>query len=436
AAAARAGCSSSGVAAATGEILIQLTIVPLFAGIYKKGAGIGPAITFLFFAPAANILALVYTGAALGGGFATARLVLSLVFSIGIGMIMALIFRKDDAARAAAPDDAFAGKGGIKKSAVLFLLLMVAGLLVGTLKLSFLTDVIAQFHVPWAGAHSFQESLHRLIPFDPAKGEEGLTLQGLALIGLLGLIGVTAWRGLGKIDRGFSRWTWAALGLIGLTLAFAALDLRPDESGLTVGITGRMLGVLATMAGLAMIAREKLETEEIQRWLSESWGFARQIFPLLIIGVFGVGVIRLFIRPEWVESVAGRNTIGGNLAGVVFGVFMYFPTLVEVPIAKMFLSLGMHRGPLIAYLMADPELSLQSILIVSTVIGRVKAWTYVAWVALFSMASGLLYGAWVDGASACRLGAGLIFFIGTLLGSLAWASRRATRRVSENERGG
>ncbi|HNC74811.1 MAG TPA: permease, partial [Elusimicrobiota bacterium] len=143
-----------------------------------------------------------------------------------------------------------------------------------------------------------------------------------------------------------------------------------------------------------------------------------------------------FIRPEWVESVAGRNTIGGNLAGVVFGVFMYFPTLVEVPIAKMFLSLGMHRGPLIAYLMADPELSLQSILIVSTVIGRVKAWTYVAWVALFSMASGLLYGAWVDGASACRLGAGLIFFIGTLLGSLAWASRRATRRVSENERGG
>ena len=71
----------------------------------------------------------------------------------------------------------------------------------------------------------------------------------------------------------------------------------------------------------------------------------------------------MFIRPEWIESLAGANTLLGNLAGVAFGVFMYFPTLVEVPIAKMFLGLGMHRGPLLAYLMADPELSLQSILI-------------------------------------------------------------------------
>ena len=85
------------------------------------------------------------------------------------------------------------------------------------------------------------------------------------------------------------------------------------------------------------------------------------------------------------DRVARRpNTLPGNLAGVVFGVFMYFPTLVEVPIARMFLSLGMHRGPLLAYLMADPELSLQSILIISAIIGRAKTWTYVGWVALFS----------------------------------------------------
>ncbi len=98
-------------------------------------------------------------------------------------------------------------------------------------------------------------------------------------------------------------------------------------------------------------------------WLWESWRFVKQIFPLLIVGVFFVGVMRVIIRPEWIEALAGQNTLLGNLAGVVFGVFMYFPTLVEVPIAKMFLSLGMHRGPLLAYLMADPELSLQSILI-------------------------------------------------------------------------
>ena len=115
--------------------------------------------------------------------------------------------------------------------------------------------------------------------------------------------------------------------------------------------------------------------------------------------MFAVGVIRVLIRPEWIEALAGQNTLLGNLAGVVFGVFMYFPTLVEVPIAKMFLSLGMHRGPLLAYLMADPELSLQSILIIATIIGRLKAWTYVGWVALFSTLAGLIYGAWVDGAS-------------------------------------
>jgi hypothetical protein len=109
---------------------------------------------------------------------------------------------------------------------------------------------------------------------------------------------------------------------------------------------------------------------------------------------------------------------------VIFGVFMYFPTLVEVPIAKMFLSLGMHRGPLLAYLMSDPELSLQSILILSAIIGRVKAWTYVGWVALFSLVSGLLYGAWVDGTSLLLILAYLAGLLAVLGVALSWAGRR------------
>ena len=93
-------------AAAAGSLLAvcSCTIVPLFAGIYKKGAGLGPAITFLFFAPAANILALVYTGGIIGPDLAVARLILSLVFGIGIGLIMALIFRADDADHERAAD--------------------------------------------------------------------------------------------------------------------------------------------------------------------------------------------------------------------------------------------------------------------------------------------------------------------------------------------
>jgi uncharacterized protein len=151
--------------------------------------------------------------------------------------------------------------------------------------------------------------------------------------------------------------------------------------------------------GIWLVARRRFEDSEIQEWLWETWRFVKQIFPLLIVGVFAVGVVRPLIRPEWIEAVAGSNTLLGNVVGVLFGVVMYFPTLVEVPIARLFLDLGMHRGPLLAYLMADPELSLQSILIISSVIGRRKAWVYVGWVALFSTLAGLLFGAWVDGAN-------------------------------------
>jgi hypothetical protein len=103
---------------------------------------------------------------------------------------------------------------------------------------------------------------------------------------------------------------------------------------------------------------------------------------------------------------------------------MYFPTLVEVPIANMFLGLGMHRGPLLAYLMADPELSLQSILITATIIGRLKAWTYVGWVALFSTLAGLIYGAWVDGVSLGLVALYLTLFLAVLAGILWFVDRR------------
>jgi len=219
-------------------------------------------------------------------------------------------------------------------------------------------------------------------------------------------------------------WTWISLGLVVLTLLVASVQLNPEVGGLNVLITGKLVGVGLTLVMIWLIGRFGLEEREVQEWLWESWRFIKQIFPLLVVGVFIVGVIRQLIRPEWIETLAGENTVLGNLAGVVFGVFMYFPTLVEVPIAKMFRSLGMHRGPLLAYLMADPELSLQSILIVSAIIGRLKAWTYVAWVALFSTLAGLIYGAWVDGASAGMILLYLATFMGILSLTLYLVSRR------------
>jgi len=176
----------------------------------------------------------------------------------------------------------------------------------------------------------------------------------------------------------------------------------------------------------------QLTENETRDFLWETWRFIKQIFPLLIVGVFSVGVIRELIKPEWIQAVAGQNTLLGNFVGVVFGVFMYFPTLVEVPIAQMFLELGMHRGPLLAYLISDPELSLQSILITASIIGRLKAWVYVGWVSLFSTVAGLLYGAWVNGTSLGLVTLYLAIFLG-LLALLVWLIERSNDKTAPVE---
>jgi len=138
---------------------------------------------------------------------------------------------------------------------------------------------------------------------------------------------------------------------------------------------------------------------------------------------------RAIVRSEWIEAVAGANTVYANLAGVAFGIVMYFPTLVEVPVAKMFLSLGMHPGPLMAYLMADPELSLQSILMTIAIIGRAKTFTYVALVAVFSTLAGLAFGAWVDGTSAWLLGGFVATFVALIAVALQALNGRSLHRA-------
>jgi uncharacterized membrane protein YraQ (UPF0718 family) len=412
--------------AAAGFLLAvcSCTVIPLFAGIYKKGAGLGPAITFLFIAPAINILALTYTGTIIGMDIAIARLVLSLAFGIGIGIIMAIMFRKDDAAHDKATDALFAGQAKMRRTALMFLLALVMLLVVGTFQIGLLKTAYFQIDLPLEGASKFQDFLTALVPFDATRGEEGVSVQGAVLIGMLALIGLSAWKGLEKIHDGFSVWTWVSTGLVGLTLLFAATGFSTSPGILSIQLTGKFFGVFLAVIVLGWLLKTRLTEDESRDTLWESWRFIKQIFPLLIAGVFVVGMIRALIRPEWIQAIAGQNSILGNLVGVVFGVFMYFPTLVEVPIAQMFLGLGMHRGPLLAYLISDPELSLQSILITATIIGRFKAWVYVLWVALFSTLAGLIYGAWVDGTQIWLVGLYLAGFLAALAGALTLINRR------------
>jgi uncharacterized membrane protein YraQ (UPF0718 family) len=403
-------------AAAAGGFVLAVcscTVMPLFSGIYRKGAGLGPAVTFLFVGPAINILALTYSGVALGADIAIARLLLSMIFGIGIGLIMALIFSRSDAAHEQAAADPFAGRASVGGRVWLFMGLLLALLLAGTLQVGLLTDPFVQLQLPLAGVERFQALLNQWVPFDATRGEEGVTVQGVVLIALLASIGLTATRGLGKVDEGYNRWTPIALGLTALTLIVASLRMPVTAGGAELQIGGRTVAVALILGGLVLAAR-RFEAYEMQEWLFETWRFVKQIFPLLVAGVFAIGALRPLIRPEWIESLAGQNTVVANFVAVLFGVVMYFPTLVEVPIARLFLDLGMHRGPLLAYLMADPELSLQSVLITSKVIGRTKALVYVGWVALFSTLAGLLFGAWVDGASAWLIAGGAVLGLALL----------------------
>lgn len=358
------------------------TILPLFAGIWKRGAGLGPAITFLFVGPAINILAITYTGAAIGFDVAISRLVLSIAFGIIIGMIMARVFRKEELTRTAelAANGVFDQNASVKSAVWVIFGLLLAVLIVGTLQVGLLTNVYAEITLPVDLTAGWATMLSTL----------NLTVQGAVLILMLVFIGITAWKGFQNIFEGFNGWTYTAIALIALTILIAAP--KEQVGSLIIGINGRLVGEAVLLAATGIVAARFFTKDELAGWVFETWKFVKQIFPLLIIGVFAAGIVKVIIPETWVRTVAGQNTILANVIGVLFGVFMYFPTLVEVPIARMFLDLGMARGPLLAYLLADPELSLQSILVLNGVMGKKKTGVYVGLVAVLSTLAGYLFG--------------------------------------------
>lgn len=372
-------------AAAFGGFVLAVcscTILPLFAGIWKRGAGLGPAVTFLFVGPAINILAITYTGAAIGFDVAVARLVLSIAFGILIGLIMAWVFRREEVERTKEmrANGVFDQTARVRPAVWAMLALLVLVLVAGTLQVDLLTKPFADLALPFTAGSALVTDLTAA----------GLSLQGAALIFMLVLIALLAWKGFEKIDNGFTGWTLAALIAIALTILIAA----PIEKAgsLALGLNGRLIAEFILVAAIGWLGAKHFTRDDLTGWIWESWKFVKQIFPLLIVGVFLAGVVKNIIPSQWVQSLAGQNTLLANFVGVVFGVFMYFPTLVEVPVAKMFLDLGMARGPLLAYLLADPELSLQSILVLNKIMGRKKVAVYVGLVAVMATTAGWIFG--------------------------------------------
>ncbi|MEZ5591948.1 MAG: permease [Gammaproteobacteria bacterium] len=344
-----------GVASVSGILLAvcSCTVLPLFGGIYRRGAGLGPAMAFLYSGPAINILAIVITAKVLGAELGLARAIGAIVFAIVIGVIMHLLYRREEASRAASqPNRAFDSNDNDRPLAdtVIFFTLMV-GMLV---------------FANWAAADS----------------------------GVWHLIYTWKWPLTALLGGGFalllvSRWGWSVGRVLALAVTVAVLALlfpRTPQLAFAVAVVG-----IATLAALQPGAG--------QEWFSQSWDFTKQILPLLLIGVLVAGFLlgrpgyEGIIPSPWVDAAVGGNSLLANLLASVLGAFMYFATLTEVPIVQGLLGAGMGKGPALALLLAGPALSLPNMLVIRSIIGTEKTVVYCALVVVMATFSGFIYGA-------------------------------------------
>jgi uncharacterized membrane protein YraQ (UPF0718 family) len=308
---------SYSVASISGTVLAvcSCTVLPLFAGIYMRGAGIGPATAFLYSGPAINVLAIVLTARILGWQLGLARAVGAVLFSVLVGLLMALFFRKDDAARTAGqmylPDAE--EKGRTLTQDALFMLTMV------------LILVFAAFAKPAAG------------------------------------------------DSGLWSFIFAAKWYITVVLLI---------------ILGFML-------------KGWFRKDERSNWVQSTWGFMKQIFPLLGGGVLVAGFMlgrpghEALIPEHYIQTLVGGNSPGANLFAAVAGALMYFATLTEVPILQGLIGSGMGQGPALALMLAGPALSLPNMLVIGGIMGVKKTVVFCSLIVILSTIAGMLYGSMV-----------------------------------------
>ena len=345
-----------GVASVSGTLLAvcSCTVLPLFGGIYRRGAGLGPAMAFLYSGPAINIMAIVVTAKVLGAEIGIARGVGAIVFAVVIGLLMHLIYRREEGDRAKTSTRGFEAGDDEKPVSIT---VMFFALMIGVLVFANWAAVdgspawMAVFHVKW------------IITAVLAAGFGGLLI----------------WQ-----------WNWSIrpLAIVALAVVLATV-VAPNAPQLAFSVGS---------GGIMMIALSRPEDRE---WVVQSWDFTKQILPLLVIGVFVAGL--LLGRPDheglipsrWVTAAVGDNTLTSTILASVLGAFMYFSTLTEVPIVDALMGAGMGKGPALALLLAGPALSLPNMLVIRTVIGTEKTLVYCALVVVMATLSGFVYGNYV-----------------------------------------
>lgn len=350
------------VAAVSGTILAvcSCTILPLFSSIHKRGAGLGPAIAFLYSGPAINILAIILTARILGFEMGLARTVGAVSFSVVIGLTMAFIYRKEEKAK-------------------------------GDEQINF--PDIPEKRPIWQTAFHFFSLVLILVFANWGKPGEGDTSSLWYYIWAYKWFITGAWSLVLVYSLIFilKLKSWKVLAGTALTALTAFLTTNPMLT-MVVGI--------AVVSAISLI--DKTEDNDNKEWILSTWGFAKQIIPLLAIGVIiagfllgsthGNNTIPGVIPNQWIAWLVGGNSLFSNLFASIIGAFMYFATLTEVPIVQGLLASGMGKGPALALLLAGPSLSLPNMLVIRGVMGTQKTVVYVAIVIVLSTLAGLIYG--------------------------------------------
>lgn len=342
------------VASVSGSVLAvcSCTVLPLFAGIYRMGAGLGPASAFLYAGPAINVLAIILTARILGLEIGIARAVAAIVFSIIIGLSMHFIFRKNEKEKAktqiAMPE--------MEVSRPLWKNTIYFALMVGIL-------VFAN----WGRPDSPSGFWHMV--YSSKWQITGIFALGLAVV----------------LAKWFS-FKWWKLIIPAAPALFLALAFPQAPA----------LAFSAAVVGLAAVT--STDKGEMGDWFESTWGFTKQILPLLFFGVIAAGLLlgrpgqEGLIPSEWVNMALGGNSVWANLFASVAGAFMYFATLTEVPILQGLIGAGMGKGPALALLLAGPALSLPNMLVIRSIMGTKKTMVFVSLVMVLSATVGMIYG--------------------------------------------
>lgn len=345
-----------GVASVSGSILAvcSCTVLPLFGGIYRRGAGLGPAIAFLYSGPAINVLAIVLTAKVLGLELGVARAVGAVSFALVIGLIMHWIYRREEQARADLQKSFMIGAG--------------QGRPLGDTAAFFALQIAVLVFANWAPARAEDSAVwHAVFTWK-------WPLTALAAAGLAGLL---IWRW---------RWRWQPLAITaGVVALLAWLLPHHPELAFSAGLIGLTLAA-ATQPG------------DGEEWLSQTWGFAKLIMPLLLGGVLLAGFLlgrpghEGIIPSEWISAAVGGNSLAANFLSALVGAFMYFATLTEIPIVQGLLGSGMGKGPALALLLAGPALSLPNMLVIRGILGTQKTVVYCSLVVVMATFTGVVFG--------------------------------------------